>query len=51
MRRIKFDINLWYWTFPIAFRLTLVGNNKRPYTFSIDFLCFRLIICIDEDSY
>lgn len=51
MTRIKFLIDISNWIFPIAIHLTCVGNNNRPYTLSVDALCFRLIICIDEDSY
>lgn len=51
MKRIKFAFTKDHWIFPIALHLTCVGNNNRPYTFSIDLLCFRLIFCIDEDSY
>ena len=51
MKRIKFYADTSNWVFPISLHLTCVGNDHRPYTFSIDFLCFRLIFCIDEDSY
>lgn len=51
MKRIKIYIDTHQWIFPVALRLSLVGNNHRLYTISIDFLCFRLIFCIDEDSY
>ena len=51
MKRIKFVADVGTWIFPISLHLTCVGNRNRPYTFSIDFLCFRLIVCIDEDSY
>lgn len=51
MNRIKFLADISDWIFPIAIHLTCVGNNNRPYTLSLDCLCFRLIICIDEDSY
>ena len=48
MKRLKLCIDRDSWIFPLAFRLTCCGNNHRPYTFSIDLLCFRLIFCIDE---
>lgn len=51
MKRLKFVVDTSEWIFPFCFKLICVGNNKRPYTFSLDFLCLRLIICIDEDSY
>lgn len=51
MKRIKFNLDKSMWVFPLCVRLTCVGNNNRPYTLSIDFLCLRLIFCIDEDSY
>lgn len=51
LRRILFKIDRSEWVFPLAFRLLCVGNNKRPYSFIIHFLCFELIFCIDDDSY
>ena len=51
MKRIKFHTDISEWIFPIAIHLICVGNNNRPYTLSIDCLCFRLILCIDEDSF
>lgn len=45
---LEYDTTNWY--FPICFHYTTVGNNHRPWTFQINFLCFSLIICIDEDS-
>lgn len=48
MFKFDFDINHWY--FPICFHYATVGNNHRPYTLQIGFLCFNFIICIDEDS-
>ena len=51
MKRIKFYCDTSSWVFPLCLHLTCVGNRHRPYTFSIDFLCFRLIVCIDEDSF
>jgi len=51
MKRIKFYADTWEWVFPISIQLDLVGNNHRPYTFKIMFLCFTLVFCIDEDSY
>lgn len=50
-KRLRFWINTGEWVFPVMFHLTCVGSNYRPYTFSLVFLCFRLIFCIDEDSY
>lgn len=46
----RFDFDITCWDFPICFRYTTVGNNHRPWTFQIGFLCFALTICIDEDS-
>ncbi len=51
MKRLKFNINISEWVLPVSFHLSCVGNNKRPYTLSLDFLCFRLILCIDEESF
>ena len=51
MNRIKFVFDNSMWVFPICVRLTCVGCDNRPYTVSIDVLCFRFIFCIDEDSY
>lgn len=51
MKRIKFVIDRKIWVFPLAVRVTCVGNDNRAYTVSLDCLCFRLIACIDEDSF
>lgn len=51
MNRIKFYTDISSWIFPLALHITCVGNNNRIYTISLDFLCFRLICCIDEDSF
>ena len=51
MNRIKFYTDLTEWVIPASIHLSLVGNNHRLYTVSIDILCFRLIFCIDDDSY
>ncbi len=51
MNRIKFVFDKSIWVFPICLRLTCVGCDNRLYTVSIDVLCFRFILCIDEDSY
>ena len=50
-KRIKFCIDTYSWILLPTIRLSLVGNNHRIYTISLDFLCFRLIFCVDEDSY
>ena len=50
-RRIKLHIDIQDWVFPLALHYSCVGNRNRPYTFSIDILCMRLIFCIDESSY
>lgn len=47
---IKFDVDIHKWILPIALELNLVGNNHRPYNFMVRFLCFSLIVCIDEDA-
>lgn len=46
----KFDFDIGQWVFPFCFRLDLVGNRYRPWTFMFEILCFKFIICIDEDS-
>lgn len=46
----KFDFDTTRWYFPICFQYQTVGNNRRPWTLQIGFLCFNFIICIDEDS-
>ena len=51
MKRVKFFTDISQWIFPLSLHITCVGNNNRLYTISLDFLCFRLILCIDEDSY
>ena len=48
MIHFYFDID--DWVFPLCFRYTMVGNRHRPWTFKVEFLCFALVICIDEDS-
>ena len=48
MFKFYFDTTEWY--FPICFRYSTVGNDRRPWTFGISFLCLQLIVCIDEDS-
>lgn len=48
MIHFRFDID--NWVFPLCFRYTLVGHDHRPWTFRIEFLCFALTLCIDEDS-
>lgn len=50
MGMIKFDVDMHRWILPISLELNLVENNHRPYNFIISFLCFSLIICIDEDA-
>lgn len=47
---IKFEKDIHKWILPILLELNLVGNNHRPYNLIISFLCFSLIICIDEDA-
>lgn len=47
---IKFFCDIDDWVFPLCFHYTAVGNNHRPWTFKVEFLCFALVICIDEDS-
>ena len=50
-KRIKLHIDIQNWVFPLALHYSCVGNRNRPYTFSIDILCLRLIFCIEESSY
>ena len=50
-KRVKLHIDTTRFIFPLSFCIDTVGNDNRPYTFSIWFLCCRLIFCIDEDSY
>ena len=47
---IEFEIDIHKWILPISLELNLVGNNHRPYNLIISFLCFSLIVCIDEDA-
>lgn len=47
---IKFDVDMHRWILPISLELNLVGNNHRPYNFIVSFLCFSLIVCIDENA-
>lgn len=47
-------IELWLdtfeWVFPLSFRYQTFGNRKRPWAFSISFLCFEMIIKIAPES-
>ena len=47
-------VELWLdtfeWVFPLSFRYETVGNRKRPWLFSIAFLCFELIIRLSKDE-
>lgn len=45
-----FDFDLSKWYFPLCFVYDTVGNRHRLWTFRIGFLCFSLVICIDEES-
>lgn len=45
---IKFDIDTYQWFFPLSVIVNLVGNNHRIYNIIISFLCFKLVLCIDE---
>lgn len=47
---IKFEIDLDKWVLPLSVNITLVGNNHRIYNIIISFLCFHLIVCVDEDA-
>lgn len=47
---VKFKIDTYQWIFPISVIVNLVGNNHRVYSIIIGFLCFKLILCIDEDA-
>ena len=51
MKRLKIYKDTWNWVFPLALHLMLVGNRHRIYTISIDILCFRIILCVDKDSF
>lgn len=50
MGMIKFYADMHRWVLPISLEINLVGNNHRPYNLAISFLCFSLIVCIDEDA-
>lgn len=50
MKIIKFFTDMDKWVFPMSIELNLVGNNHRPYNVTINFLCFSLVFCIDEDA-
>ncbi len=47
---IKFDADVHRWILPVSLELNLVGNNYRPYNLMISFLCFSLVVCIDQDA-
>lgn len=50
-QRLIFDYDLTTWVFPLSFTLNLCGNDYRPWNLMLNFLCFQLVICIDEDCY
>lgn len=47
---VVFYLDIDHWVFPLAFQYDTVGNNHRPWTFKIEFLCFSLVFCIDPHS-
>lgn len=46
----KFEIDIDKWIFPVSVIVNLVGNDHRIYNIIIGFLCFKLVLCIDEDA-
>jgi hypothetical protein len=46
----KFECDITDWYFPVCLRYITVGNDRRPWNLQLNFLCFKFIICIDEDS-
>ena len=50
MGMIEFEIDIDKWIFPLSVIVNLVGNNHRVYNVIISFLCFHLIVCVDEDA-
>ncbi len=50
MGMTKFEIDTYKWIFPLSIIVNLVGNNHRIYNIIIGFLCFRLVLCVDEDA-
>ena len=49
-KRFLFEIDRHEWVFPICFRVMLVGNDDRVNVAEIRFLCFALILLVDEDT-
>ena len=49
-RYILFEIDSWGWHLLPTIEVNLVGNNHRVYNILIRFLCFSLVIDVDEDS-
>ena len=47
---ISFEIDTYKWILPLSVNVNLVGNNHRVYNIIISFLCFHLIVCVDEDA-
>lgn len=39
-----------HWAFPLCFHYTTVGNRHRPWSFRIEFLCFGLVLGLNEYS-
>lgn len=50
-RRIRFIFDTDDWYFPLSVRVLLCGNNHRPYNIRFSFLCFAIVICIDEECF
>ena len=49
-KMISFEIDTYKWILPVSITVNLVGNNHRVYNVIISFLCFHLIVCVDEDA-
>ena len=47
-KRFLFEIDFHEWVFPFCFRLMLVGNDNRVNVVEMRFLCFALILLVDE---
>lgn len=47
---VHFEIDIHKWILPLSLTVNLVGNNHRIYNVILSFLCFHLVVCIDEDA-
>lgn len=47
---IIFYCDIDHWSFPVVIQYKTFGNRHRPWSFRIEFLCFGLVIGLNEES-